>query len=76
MDSSRRSATNQKLLTFATYYEFYGAELCREGDAWKKRMETWNLTPAPAVTSSPATTPEQQIASRFEGKPWRRDGVK
>jgi ketosteroid isomerase-like protein len=27
---------------------YYGAIYVREGDAWKKRMETWNLTPAQA----------------------------
>jgi uncharacterized protein (TIGR02246 family) len=27
---------------------YYGAIYVREGDTWKKRMETWNLTPPPA----------------------------
>jgi ketosteroid isomerase-like protein len=33
----------------------------REGDTWKKRLDMWNVTPAPpaaaAVTPSPTTTP-------------------
>ena len=32
----------------------------REGDAWKKRMLIWNITPAPAATPSPTTTPSNQ----------------
>jgi ketosteroid isomerase-like protein len=31
------------------------AILVREGDAWKMRMFTWNVTPAPAPTASPST---------------------
>jgi ketosteroid isomerase-like protein len=27
---------------------YYGAIYVREGGAWKKRMETWNLTPPPS----------------------------
>jgi ketosteroid isomerase-like protein len=29
----------------------------REGDTWKIRMDTFNVTPAPATTPSPTTTP-------------------
>jgi hypothetical protein len=29
----------------------------REGDAWKTRMLTWNITPAPAATPSPTASP-------------------
>ena len=32
----------------------------REGDAWKTRMQTWNVTPAPAATPSPMTTPSNK----------------
>jgi ketosteroid isomerase-like protein len=32
----------------------------REGDTWKKRLDTWNTTPAPAATPSPTTTPSNQ----------------
>jgi hypothetical protein len=32
----------------------------REGDAWKRRMLIWNITPAPAATPSPTTTPSNQ----------------
>ena len=31
-----------------------------EGGVWKIRMETWNITPAPAATPSPTTTPSSQ----------------
>ena len=34
--------------------------LVREGDAWKTRMLTWNVTPEPAATSSPTTTPSNK----------------
>ena len=36
----------------------------REGDTWKKRLDVWNVTPAPpataAATPSPTTTPSSQ----------------
>ena len=32
----------------------------REGDTWKKRLDTWNTTPAPAPKPSPTTTPSSQ----------------
>ena len=36
----------------------------REGDTWKKRLDMWNVTPAPpatgAATPSPTTTPSNQ----------------
>ena len=35
----------------------------REGDTWKKRVDMWNLTPAPpavAATPSPTPTPDNQ----------------
>jgi len=32
----------------------------REGDAWKKRLDTWNTTPAPPAKPSPTTTPSSQ----------------
>ena len=32
----------------------------REGDAWKIRMLTYNITPAPAATPSPTTRPSSQ----------------
>ena len=34
--------------------------LVRDGDTWKFLMETWNITPAPAATPSPTTTPSSQ----------------
>ena len=36
---------------------YWSAIEVREGDAWKTRMQTWNVTPAPAATPSPMTTP-------------------
>ena len=35
---------------------YWSAIYVREGDAWKIRMLTSNITPAPAATPSPATT--------------------
>src|SRR5215471_10121379 len=32
----------------------------REGDTWKKRLDMWNVTPAPAATSSPTASPSSQ----------------
>jgi hypothetical protein len=34
----------------------------REGDTWKKRLDSWNVTPAPApaATPSPAASPSNQ----------------
>jgi ketosteroid isomerase-like protein len=36
----------------------------REGDTWKKRLDMWNVTPAPPATGtaapSPTTTPSNQ----------------
>jgi ketosteroid isomerase-like protein len=32
----------------------------REGDTWKKRLDMYNVTPAPAATPSPTTTPSSQ----------------
>ena len=29
----------------------------REGDTWKKRLDTWNTTPAPPAAPSPTATP-------------------
>jgi ketosteroid isomerase-like protein len=31
-----------------------------EGGTWKKRVDAWNLTPPPAATPSPTTTPNSQ----------------
>jgi uncharacterized protein (TIGR02246 family) len=39
---------------------FWGAVKVREGDGWKTRMETWNVTPAPAAAPSPTTTPSNK----------------
>ena len=39
---------------------YFSGILVREGDAWKIRLETWNVTPAPAATPSPTTTPSSQ----------------
>jgi ketosteroid isomerase-like protein len=32
----------------------------REGDTWKKRLDMWNLTPAPAPTTAPSPTSSKQ----------------
>jgi ketosteroid isomerase-like protein len=32
----------------------------REGDTWKIRFDTYNITPAPAATPSPTTTPSSR----------------
>jgi uncharacterized protein (TIGR02246 family) len=32
----------------------------REGDTWKIRLDTYNVTPAPAAAPSPTTTPSSQ----------------
>jgi uncharacterized protein (TIGR02246 family) len=32
----------------------------REGDDWKIRLDMWNVTPAPAATSSPTASPSSQ----------------
>ena len=32
----------------------------REGDDWKIRLDIWNVTPAPAATPSPTTTPSSK----------------
>jgi ketosteroid isomerase-like protein len=32
----------------------------REGDTWKKRLDVWNITSAPAATPSPTTTPSNR----------------
>jgi uncharacterized protein (TIGR02246 family) len=32
----------------------------REGDVWKIRVLTWNITPPPAATPSPTATPSSQ----------------
>lgn len=32
----------------------------REGDTWKKRLDVWNITPAPPATPPPTTTPSNQ----------------
>jgi len=32
----------------------------REGDTWKKRLDMYNVTPAPAATPSPTTTPSNK----------------
>ena len=32
----------------------------REGDTWKKRLDTWNTTPAPAATPSSTASPSNQ----------------
>ena len=29
----------------------------REGDSWKVRMQTWNITPAPEATGTPTPSP-------------------
>ena len=34
--------------------------LVREGDTWKMRMFTWNITPAPAAAPPPTATPSNQ----------------
>jgi uncharacterized protein (TIGR02246 family) len=39
---------------------YWSVILVREGDTWKFRMETFNITPAPAATPSPTTTPSSQ----------------
>jgi ketosteroid isomerase-like protein len=43
---------------------YWSAIRAREGDVWKTRVLTWNITPAPAATAaatpSPATTPNSQ----------------
>ena len=39
---------------------YWSAIEVREGDAWKTRMQTWNVTPAPAATPSPMTTPSNK----------------
>jgi ketosteroid isomerase-like protein len=36
------------------------AILVREGDAWKMRMFTWNITPASATAPSPTASPSSQ----------------
>jgi ketosteroid isomerase-like protein len=36
------------------------AILVRDGDSWKMRMFTWNVTPKPAATASPTTSPSSQ----------------
>jgi ketosteroid isomerase-like protein len=32
----------------------------REGDTWKKRLDMWNVTPSPAESPCPTTTPSSQ----------------
>ena len=39
---------------------YWSAIQVREGDTWKNRMEIWNVTPAPAATPSPMTTPSNK----------------
>jgi uncharacterized protein (TIGR02246 family) len=39
---------------------YWSVILVREADAWKFRMEIANITPAPAATPSPTTTPSSQ----------------
>jgi hypothetical protein len=45
---------------------YYEAIYVRDGDALKKRMEVWNLTPAPAPIPSPTATPKVRC-DREEG---------
>jgi uncharacterized protein (TIGR02246 family) len=39
---------------------YWSSIYVREGDTWKIRLDTFNVTPAPAATPSPATTPSSQ----------------
>ena len=39
---------------------YWGAINVREGDTWKIRMLTFNVTPPPAATSSPTAGPSNQ----------------
>jgi ketosteroid isomerase-like protein len=39
---------------------YWGAIYIREGDDWKLRMLTYNVTPAPAATPSPTANPSNQ----------------
>ena len=39
---------------------YWSAIDIREGDDWRIRMLTWNVTPPPAATPSPTTTPTDQ----------------
>ena len=39
---------------------YWSAIKAREGDVWKTRMLTWNVTPAPAAAASPTSSPSNQ----------------
>jgi|SRR5215469_10155723 len=39
---------------------FWSAIKAHEGDVWKTRMLTWNITPAPAAAPSPTASPSNQ----------------
>jgi ketosteroid isomerase-like protein len=39
---------------------YWSAIDVREGDTWKIRLDTFNVTPAPPATPSPASTPSSQ----------------
>ena len=39
---------------------FWSAIKAREGDVWKNRMVTWNITPAPAAAPPPTASPSSQ----------------
>jgi ketosteroid isomerase-like protein len=39
---------------------FWSAPKAHEGDVWKTRMLTWNISPPPAMTPSPTASPTSQ----------------
>ena len=50
---------------------YFSCILVREGDAWKFRMETWNITPAPAAPAQTNAAQEKsmvdpQVRQRLE----------
>jgi ketosteroid isomerase-like protein len=53
---SIQEKTGDPMLLKGYWSEIY----LREGDAWKVRMQTFNITPAPAATPSPTVSPSSR----------------